>query len=193
MTESNYAKKSYESAGFYNVEIVRTRVFDLPQFTDMPIDVTCKHIIVPSTKRNKGFKKVLEVIKSLKSDQYHFDIFGGITDDILSLSAQNATFHGIVARHEYLEKLAGGHFLLNLSFCDAGPRAIIEAASYGLNIISTKNGIAPELAKVYSRTFIVDSPNDVIHILNNITNSNFKHDTGWKELFYDSYNETSTS
>lgn len=185
VTESNYAKQSYKDAGFTKIQIIRTRVLNLPHFTFSPKHSLSQHIIVPSTKKNKGFLDVLTIIQRLKSDKYHFDVYGSITDDIRFVDLPNATFHGSVSHHDYLKKVAQSHFLLNLSYCDAGPRAIIEAASYGLNIISTPYGIAPELAECYSRIFLVNSVSEVMDILNNSIKLNIVDNSEWKELFYD--------
>lgn len=186
ITESQYALQTFEDNGFANVRIIRPRVFNLPMIPKVASthDSNLYVVVVPSTKVNKGYDAVLRVINKLGAN-YRWKIFGSITGGEKLIAEENVKYYGNVSRETFLRELATSDFMLNLSHCDAGPRSVIEAASYGLRIISTSNGIAPELAQVYEGIVLVNSLEDVISALKNPLKLSSQDDTKWSDLFYD--------
>ena len=186
ITESQYALQTFEDNGFTKVTIIRPRVFNLPMKPKVASahDSTMYVVVVPSTKVNKGYDAVLRVINKLGVN-YRWKIFGSIPSADKLITEENVKYYGNVSRETFLRELATSDFMLNLSHYDAGPRSVIEAASYGLRIVSTSNGIAPELAEVYEGIVLVDSLEDVISALKNPSKLSSQDETKWSELFYD--------
>lgn len=186
ITESRYALETFKENGYTKVRIIRTRVFNLPTIPKVAYvnDSKMFVIVVPSTKVNKGYDKVLRVISKLGAN-YRWKIFGSEPEAEKLISRENVKYYGNVPREIFLRELATSDCLLNLSHCDAGPRSVIEAASYGLRIVSTTKGIAPELAQVYQGIILVDSLEDIITALKNPSSLSTQDYTKWSELFYD--------
>lgn len=106
-----------------------------------------------AVKRVDLIINALHLARELLPVDWHFDIVGSgpLEEKLRCLIVRlrlekHVTFHGQVQKGERLASLyRRADVLLIASTTESGPRTLIEAMAFGLPVISTRVGIAPEL------------------------------------------------
>lgn len=111
----------------------------------------------------KGIKESIEAVSQIRDDRIRFWIIGAgeLEDELSNVSDPRIVFLGPKVGKEKEKYLLKSHVFLLPSYAESLPYALLEAASYGLALISTPVGAVNEILEDNRNGFFV-TPGDIL-------------------------------
>lgn len=164
----NLLSREFIARGLDNLQFLPNGIDDV-EFKDLTIPILKSNIVTVVTRFScvdKAPERIYPIIKNLKNKNLQLVLVGEIPLEarkvILSVANEydvDLIIKGILNRTEIIELLSRSKFFLCYSKLESFCISLVEAAALGNIIISTKVGVAEDLASDYKYIHIFDDFN----------------------------------
>lgn len=171
IVESKFVMNSIESCYREKVVILPTPANKIKLKSKTTNDEFSIAIIQANKRKNTEF--VLDVLEELSKDlNFTLNIFGGCDISIADKFSYKINIFGSLPKDEYLFKLSSSDLALFPTLSDGGPRALIECLSLGIEVLSSKYCISPDLNVNYLHVLELNKEVWLKKIISSITKEN---------------------